>query len=62
MCKICDRLNQWVCECGAIVRVASKCEMCGAERTGEEVGVLVYLEDERPNRATRRGSPTGRRW
>jgi len=62
MCKVCDRLNQWVCVCGSINRVGSKCEECGSMRTGEEVGVVVYLEDERPNRATRRGSPIRRRW
>lgn len=62
MCKICDRQNQWVCDCGAINRVGSVCE-CGLKRTGQEVGVEVYVFDERrPNRATRRGSPRAGRW
>jgi hypothetical protein len=56
MCKICDRLNQWVCDCGYINRIGSKCQTCGGVRSGDEVGIMVEtgFDDSGPNRAARR--------
>jgi len=62
MCKVCDHQNQWVCGCGSINRIGSVCEECGEHRTGDEQGLLIFIEDERPNRAARRGSPRAGRW
>jgi hypothetical protein len=62
MCKICDRQNQWVCDCGSINRIGSKCEECGGMRSGKEESVVVFvLDDVRPNRATRRAATRPRR-
>lgn len=60
MCKICDLVGQWVCSCGEIVPIDSTCPDCGNERTGDEVGVLVYPEDFMPNRAARRAASKNR--
>lgn len=60
MCKICDLVGQWVCNCGEIVPIDSTCAECGNERTGDEVGVLRYPEDFMPNRAARRASERNR--
>ena len=56
MCKVCDRLNQWVCDCARINRVGSVCE-CGGERSGDESSLTLVesVDYRRPNRAARRG-------
>jgi hypothetical protein len=59
MCTFCDALEQWVCDCCAIVPLGEACE-CGQVRTAahdlSETIEVVFVDGEfnAPNRAARR--------
>jgi hypothetical protein len=62
MCKICDSLGQWVCDCGLINPIGNACP-CGGQRsdTYRSRGVVVICDDgtQMLNRAQRRRAHRG---
>ena len=47
MCELCEALGQWVCWCGAVVKVNCACDNCGSsEKFGENVAGVARSQDE----------------
>lgn len=55
MCMFCDALEQWVCDCGAVVALGRPCE-CGRRRDAshDESETVEVVFFGLPNRASRR--------